>query len=152
MGKMLTAYTIERIKLPIPKDVEVFLEEEIPKISKIFKDKFNFENRDDFIMFEKGVVLVCKRNEEITGIFLAFLYPSVFDSETKLLQQQLFYVKPDSGRTAFHLFKKFIDIGKNEADHIITTLTSQTNIKPKTLEKMGFEKLETLYRMEVKRE
>ena len=145
-------YTIERIKLPIPKDVELFLEQEVPKISKMFKDKFNFKNRNDFILFDKAVFLVGKRNGEVTGIFVAFLYPSVFDSETKMLQQQLFYVKPDSGRTAFHLFKKFIDIGRLEADHIITTLTSQTNIKPETLEKMGFEKLETLYRMEVRSE
>ena len=63
-------YTIERITLPVPKDVEEFLEQEIPKISKMFKDKFNFENRDDYILFKRGLVLVCKRDGEITGIFL----------------------------------------------------------------------------------
>lgn len=140
-------YTIERAEEP-NLELSQFLFREVPNISKLFGDKFDFKNRAEEVMMEKGLFLVVKRDGEITGILVAFKSKSVFDINTTILQQQLFYVKPDSGRSAYHLFKKFIDIGKAEADHIITMLTSQTNIKPSTLEKLGFKELETLYRME----
>ena len=98
---------------------------------------------------ERAIFLICRRDGEVRGTMIAFLTKSPFDPSIKILQQQHFYVKPDSGRTAYHLFKKFIDIGKTEANHIITMLTSQTNIKPETLERLGFKEMETLYRMEV---
>lgn len=141
-------YTIKRAK-HLSCNLKIFLWKEVPNISKLFGDKFNFDNCDMGKMINKGIVLYCVRDGEITGIHVSFLLSSSFDTETKILQQQLFYVKPDSGRTAYHLFKKFIDIGKLQADHIITMLTSHTNIKPQTLKNMGFEELETLYRMEV---
>lgn len=144
-------YTIERLRSvqDFTPEIHKFLAEEVPKISKMFNDVFNYENCIEYIFAEAGVFLLCKRNNEITGLMIAFLFKSPFDYKTILLQQQLFYVKPNSGRTAYYLFKKFIDIGKSEANHIITMLTSQTNIKPQTLEKMGFKELETLYRLEV---
>ena len=142
------AYTIKRYR-NYTKELAIFLHEHIPKISKKFGDKFDHTNRDDFRLFEKGIFLVCERDGEIQGIHISFLLHSVFDHNTRILQQQLFYCKEGSGRAAYHLFKKFIDIGKQEANHIITMLTSQTNIKPETLRKMGFNELETLYRLEV---
>lgn len=144
----MSNYMIEQVT-EYNKDLQTFLKSEVPNISKMFGDKFNFNSCALGRMLSRGIFLVCKRNGEITGILVAFLSPSIFDVETKILQQQLFYVKPDSGRTAFHLFKKFIDIGRSKADHIITMLTSQTNIKSQTLENMGFKELETLYRLEV---
>lgn len=150
MGTMMK-YTIERIRnhYHFTKDFYEFLDESVPNISKMFGDKFNIHNTVYESFALKGLVLICRRNGEIRGMMIASLFVSPFDSATIILQQQLFYVKPDSGRTAYHLFQEFLDIGKAKANHIITMLTSQTNIKPETLEKMGFKELETLYRLEV---
>lgn len=143
----MKTYTIER-QTEYDGDFVNFLLEEVPNISNMFGNKFDFVNAKLDQMLEKGVLLVCKINGKIVGVHLSYLIESVFDKNCRILQQQLFYVKPGSGRAAYYLFKKFIDIGKQEANHIITMLTSQTNIKPQTLEKIGFKELETLYRME----
>lgn len=149
--KKKTTYTIKRINNILELDTNIlnFFKEEIPNISKMFGDKFDFDNCVIEGFLRSGIVLVCERDGEITGLHASFISKSPFDFKLNILTQQIFYVKPDSGRTAYHLFKKFIDIGKREADHIITMLTSQTNIKPQTLQNMGFKELETLYRMEV---
>jgi len=141
-------YTIERVT-EFDGDIKKFLLEEAQSINNLFENKFDIQFADFKLMFEKGVFLVCRRDGKIRGIHLSFLHSSIFDKNTKSLYQQLFYVKPYSGRAAYHLFKKFIDIGRNEANHIITMLTSQTNIKSSTLESFGFKELETLYRLEV---
>jgi hypothetical protein len=86
----------------------------------------------------------------MTGHMICFFTKTPLDPQVTILRQLSFYAKPDSGRTAYHLFHKFIDIGKKQANHIITMLTSHTNIKPSTLENLGFKELETLYRMEIK--
>jgi len=144
----MTAYTIERHNVPT-KELEDFVRAEGPELYKRFGQTFSFDSMDLKVMMDRGLFLVCKRNGEIRGWMIAFLTKSPLDTNIKILQQQSFFVIPDSGRTAYHLFKKFIDIGKEEADHIITMLTSQTNIKPETLNKLGFKELETLYRLEV---
>lgn len=146
----MTTYTIERAT-EYETDLHNFLKQETPKISALFENKFNPSNAAVRIMIEKGIFLVARRNGEIRGIHISWLIKSPLDLNVKILQQQLFYVKPDSGRTTYHLFKKFIDIGKSEANHIITMLTSQTNIKSTTLVNLGFKELEVLYRLEVSR-
>jgi hypothetical protein len=149
---MITTYTIDRLKYHhhFTDDVIKFFKDEIPKLSERFGDKFDYNNCPLYLLAETGHFYICRRNGEIRGYLLAFISKSVFDPKIKILKQQSLYVKPDSGRTAYWLFKKFIDIGKTEANHIITMLTSQTNIKSETLENMGFKELETLYRLEVK--
>lgn len=141
---------VERIT-EVTQELRDFANEEGPKIAKLFNNTFNFNNcvYDRLPNLDHCVFLVARRNDEIVGVMIGFLFYSPLDIKIRILQQQLFYVKPDSGRSAFHLFKKFIDIGKCEANHIITMLTSQTNIKASTLENWGFNELETLYRMEV---
>ena len=143
-------YTIERLEKPedFTEDVWKFLNEEMPNIGKLFDNKLNHKNCKPIDIAGKCLFLICKRDGEISGQHISYMTRSMLDPDKLILQQMHFYVKPDSGRTAYHLFKKFIDIGKTEADHIITMLTSQTNIKPSTLEKMGFNELETLYRLE----
>lgn len=144
-------YTIERIHKAeqFTPEIKKFLKEEVPNISKLFGDKYNYNNCIQHAFAQAGILLFCRRGNEITGLMIAFLNRSPFDHKILILQQQLFYVKQHSGRTAYHLFKKFIDIGRSEANHIITMITSQTNIKSVTLERMGFKELEVLYRLEV---
>jgi hypothetical protein len=145
----MTTYTIER-EMFYSKELREFIEIESPKISRTFENKFNHEKAAITKMIEHGIFLVGRRNGEIRGIHVSWLVKSPLDTETKLLQQQIFYVKPDSGRMTYYLFKKFIDIGRSEANHIITMLTRHTNIKPETLIKYGFKEIEVLYRLEIK--
>lgn len=150
---MTTTYTIEQIDgatLITNYRLQEYLKSEVPKISAMFGDKYNYQRCPVYKLADSSIFLICKRNNEITGHLICRLFESPFDVDTKILYQLAFYAKPDSGRTAYHLFQKFIDIGKKEANHIITMLTSRTNIKPRTLENLGFTELETLYRMEIK--
>jgi hypothetical protein len=149
----MTTYTIEQIKeshYTLPQDFINYLYEEAPKISAMFDNKLDYRNCPVRKLVNDCIFLVCRRDGEIRGHMICNLFTSPLDSKVKILYQLSFYVKPDSGRTAYHLFQKFIDIGKDRANHIITMLTSHTNIKPSTLENMGFKELETLYRMEIK--
>jgi hypothetical protein len=147
----LATYTIEQLNdtFDFTGDVMMFLREEVPKINEMFGGDFDYSNFPLNNFAKNAVFLVSKRNDKITGIMLASLCPSLFDKNFKILQQELFYVKPDSGRSAYYLFQKFIDIGRLKANHIITMLTSQTNIKPSTLVKLGFRQTEVLYTLEV---
>ena len=144
-------YTIEQLRRPedFTSDVRKFISDEIANVSKLFGDRFNFKNFVPEHFAQAGIFLICRREGEIRGVMLASLTRTHFDFETAILRQVLFYVKPHSGRTAYQLFKKFIDIGKSRANHIITTIASQTNIKASTLQRMGFKEVETLYRMEI---
>ena len=147
----MTVYTIERVCSI--KEISIaqlrFLDEIVPQANEMFGNSFNLKKVSYPRMLEKGVVFFCKRDGEVTGIMVSSLGRSAFDLETIIFTQQLFYVKPASGRTAYHLFKKFIDFGKENANHIISMITSQTNIKSSTLKRWGFKELETWYRMEV---
>lgn len=148
---MKPIYTIERLsKLEdFTEDVDAWLEEVAPKISALFGHVFNYKNFRPHLFAQKGFFLICRRNGEIRGGMVGGVQRSLIDPEIKILQQVILYVKPDSGRAAYYLFKKFIDIGKTEANHIITMTTSQTNIKASSLERLGFKEMETLYRLEV---
>lgn len=146
-----TTYTIEQLNRESFKNpaLQKYLYEEAPKISAMFDNKLDYRNCPVISLAENYIFLVCRRNGEIRGHMLCYVFTSPLDINVKVLYQLSFYVKPDSGRTAYHLFQKFIDIGKDRANHIITMLTSHTNIKPSTLENLGFKELETLYRLEV---
>lgn len=148
MVETMMGYTIEK-ETKLDKNLKMFLQVEMPKLSERYGDKFNVNFCDLKAMMEKGEFLVCRRDGEVTGIHLSWLFNSPLDLSVKIIQQQLFYVKENSGRSAYLLFKKFIDFGKSEADHVITMIGSETNIKHSTLERWGFKKLETLYRLEV---
>lgn len=151
MEMTMTTYTVEQLThvLDFTEHVKKYFREEAPKISELFDNKLDYRNCPIYALAENCIFLVCRRDGEIRGHMICYIFNSPLDPKVKILYQLSFYVKPDSGRTAWHLFQKFIDIGKEQANHIITMLTSQTNIKPSTLENMGFKELETLYRMEV---
>lgn len=149
---MARNYTIERLTKveDFTEDIKDFIHEEVPKISEMFGNDYDYTNCNYYDYALNDIFLICRRDGEVRGMMIGYFGVSGFDSNSKILRQQLFYVKPGSGRTAYHLFNKFIDIGRNEANHIITMLTSQTNIKAQTLENMGFEEMETLYMMRCK--
>lgn len=131
-------------------DLYEFLRANRDHMSAALGGKFNLNNTAVEHMLNKGIVLVGKRRGEIRGVHVSWLARNPIDMEILQLHQQLFYVIPESGRMAYYLFQKFIDIGKSNANHIITMLTRHTNIKPETLKKFGFNELEVLYSLEVR--
>ena len=149
---MTTTYTIDKLdrKTLFDPDVKKYLFEVAPKISEMFNNKLDYKNCPVTALVDNYDFLVCRRNGEIRGHLICYVFTSPLDVKVKILYQIAFYAKPDSGRTAWHLFQKFIDIGKAQANHVITMLTSHSNIKPSTLKNLGFEELETLYRLEIK--
>lgn len=147
-----TKYEIEQLTTKTLHTQEVFdyIKTVGPTLSKMFGEKFDYRYTPYSTLAEKSIFLVCRRNGEIRGHMICYIFNSPLDPTVKILYQLSFYVKPDSGRTAYHLFQKFIDIGKDRANHIITMLTTHSNIKPSSLKSLGFEELETLYRLEIK--
>lgn len=146
-------YTIERLRNreDFNSDVIEFFLEEGEKLSSKFKDdNYDWKTIDLLGIAKRGVVLVCVKDGKYVGFIIGCISPSIFDRNILILQQVSFYAMEGCNRAAWHLFNKFIDIGKKEANHIITMICSQTNIKGTTLERLfGFKKLETLYRLEV---
>lgn len=155
-GSMKTTYTIDRVTREwIESNREDFIKyiaKVGPELTDIFDGKLDWKSANLTYLIEGCTFLVCKRDNIIVGHMIYHLGGTPLDASVKILRQVSFHTRPDSGRAAYHLFHKFIDIGRKEANHIITALTSHTNIKPETLEKYGFNKLETLYRMEVNNE
>lgn len=145
---MKTSYTVDQVIHPDIQLIE-FLKENIPHLNTAYGELYDWDRANWEVLFKRCIFLVAKRNGDISGIHISLLTKSLFDTNVDILQQVLFYVKPSHHYAAYHLFNRFIDIGKRKADHIITMLTGHTNIKPSTLEQYDFNYLETLYRTEV---
>lgn len=141
-------YTIGRAR-KVDGELAAFYLDEIANVSKLFGDKFDVKNFRFITYVERNLVWVCRKNDRIVGVMLARLYGSVFDEETKILFQDLLYVKKGARKAAFLLFREFIDFGKSNADHIFTCTTDKTNIKGRSLERLGFKKIQEQYRLEV---
>lgn len=92
-------------------------------------------------------VVVCEADGRLVGFMFCFLGESLFDSRVKILQQDLLYTK--SKRATYLLLKDFIDFGKRNANHVVTMIGPDTNIKGESLEKLGFKHIESMYRMEI---
>ena len=97
---------------------------------------------------ETGRFMMSFYGEEPVGLMLSRLSRSIFDRDIVILKQDLLYAKPNT-RAAHCLFHDFLDFGKNHADHIITMIAERTNVKRQSLERLGFKKMEELYRIEV---
>lgn len=116
-------------------------------MAEIFGYKFNFKNFDFISYARGGYFLVCRRDGKPVGVMLARLYGSIFDTETKILMQDLLYVKEPATRAAYNLLLEFIDFGRTNANLIFTVKSQHTNIKARSLEKLGFTKCDELWEM-----
>jgi hypothetical protein len=141
-------YTIKRIG---KNDLDFTLIDFLYGAAVALDRKFNHGYRWGEIDFESFVenhlFLVCFRNKRPVGFLAASFTRSFFDPKCVILRQNLLYSLPNT-RASLLLLKEFVDFGTANANHIITTIGPKTNIKSKSLEKLGFNKLEELYRME----
>lgn len=140
-------HTIEQVKIIDYKLID-FHRDALRKMNKVFGDKYNVENMDLEKYVRENRYMICLKDGEIAGIMLSRMFSSVFDPTVTILMQDLLYA--ETPKATSMLLKDYIDFGKGNADHILTTITPQTNIKPRSLERLGFKHMETLYRMETK--
>lgn len=117
-------------------------------LSKKLNAKYKWENFRIMTFAKEENLWICYRDEEPVGFLMASLFKNFFDSETIILKQNLLFSLPNT-RGAYLLVKEFIDFGKHHANHILTAIGRETNIKPRSLSKLGFKKLEELYRLEI---
>lgn len=113
------------------------------------KYEFKFNGWWDFPFEEYlsrgNLILVCWKGDEPVGILAATLTNNLITGKKMLFQDHLSSVSP---KATYLLLKEFIDFGKRNAKTIITCVGKNTNLKPKSLEKLGFEYMETLYSLE----
>lgn len=144
-------YTIERLTdyEATVKDKELiyFFYNAGVKLSAMHDNKldWSFFNLAQYITHHR--FMLCRRDGKPVGIHLSKLTRASLDSTKIILFQDLLYTLPNT-RAAKLLMDDFIDFGKRNANHIITTIGEKTNIKPSSLKKLGFNKLETLYCLE----
>lgn len=127
-----------------------FMLNECPKLAAIYGDKFDWKNFSLKSYAERGGIFwIARLDGEPVGFLMASLGRSIFDPNVTILFQDSLYVSCKGTRAAHMLLNEFIDFGKQNANHIITCLTPYTNIKRRSVERLGFSKLEELYRMEI---
>ncbi len=147
----VSRHTIKRISSIDDIDCEIahFFMERADALSKMTGSKFNWKNFDFLNYARHGLFLIALKDNAPVGGLLARLYESVFDYETKILFCDVMHVEPGNSRATYMLIQEFIDFGKANANHILTATHEKTNIKRRSLERLGFKKLEELYRLEV---
>jgi hypothetical protein len=118
------------------------------RLQREFESKYDWGTIDLGSFIQNHYLSFCFRNNKPVGFLAASFSKSFFDPQCKILRQNLLYSLPNT-RASFLLLKEFVDFGKVNANHVITTIGPKTNIKRQSLEKLGFSKLEELYRMEI---
>lgn len=146
MKRNIETYTIERIRAAdLSPEIVTFMMAATEKLNAMYGTS---HKKIPLLIFARDHYLaICRRNGKIVGFMVATLGSSVFDSDVKILRQESLYALPKT-RAAKYLLADFIDFGKSNADHILTMIAENTNIKPRSLERLGFRQLEVLYRME----
>lgn len=131
-------------------DITQFLVDCGEQIEKMFPgyDWRKFKIRS---FIQNHYLIICYRDGSPVGFLMASFSRSFFDQDIITLRQNILFSLPNT-RAAYLLLKEFLDFGKAHANHVITTIGKFTNIKPESLIRLGFKKLEETYRAEFNRE
>lgn len=143
-------YTIEILKQVDLHDSELcdFLLEAAEKVAELNNNIFDWREFDFNGYMRDNLFWLCRRNGRPVAVLLARHFTSVFDGKTRIVYQDLLYSKPGASRAAYLLMQQMIDFGRLFANHIFTMTAEKTNIKRRSLEKLGFKKTEELYILE----
>lgn len=142
------AYTVKRLTLQDLDPVMLrFMADSADHLNMIYGNIYNWHNFPVKYAVEKQVVLACFSGTNPVGFLLGSLQTSIFDYDTTILKQQVLFAKHP--RASVALLRYFIDFGRLNANHVITQIGEHTNLKPESLEKLGFTKVDVVYRMEV---
>lgn len=143
------AYTVKQIgSTDITPTLLEFIAIHATRLNEMYGNKFNWMTGFPLRhIIEKHVFLVCYKDEMPVGFMIATIQPMVFDINKTVLRQELLF--GEHPKATYELLRYFIDLGKLKANHVITCIGAKTNIKPESLRRLGFTKLEELYRLEV---
>lgn len=148
MTKTMGTYTVKRLEgRHINKLNSRFIFDCAEKVNLAYGNKFDWQDFPLRRFADQHYLIMCYRGFRPVGFLMATLYPSFFDPKVKILYQNLLYSLPNT-RSSLLLLKEFIDFGKTNANHTISVIGQNSNIKPRSLERLGFTKLEEVYRME----
>ena len=140
-------YTIEKVTFETLKNEFEFFKAAAEKVADIFDGEFDWRNFNIVRYVDSQRMTLCRRNGVPVGVMLASRFISAFDSRKVIVRQDLLWAKPGT-RAAWYLMRDLIDFSKSNADHLITMIGDKTNVKRQTIEKLGFKKMEEVYRME----
>lgn len=113
------------------------------KLYPAFKDStFN-------ILEFAGSVVVCFKDDQPVGLLLYHIAPCLWRQDIRILTQHLLWTQAKT-RAVYYLLRHLKKVGEEKADMIFCPIGHATNLKPSSLEKMGFKLLETTYSYEVK--
>lgn len=141
-------YTTKRLTTEDYGETEqLYMVEAACKLNRLYGNKYDWTDFKIWEFIDKHYLSFCYRDHEPVGFLAASLFKSFFDPKCVILKQNVLYSSPGS-RASLLLMKDFIDFGKQTANHVITMIGEESNIKPSSLEKLGFRKLEEIYRLE----
>lgn len=150
--RMIDHYEVRRLKIEdllSDRNLANWIEESFEKNRLLYNGEYNWRTINVVWFLKNHYFAVCFRNKEPVGIQVATLSPSLFDPTLIQLKQVTLFAVPNT-RATYHLMRDFIDFGKANANYIYTMVAAKTNIKGRSLEKLGFNKIEELYRLEAK--
>lgn len=129
-------------------DVIIFLGNSAFQVNTIYDSEYPWEKFPVRWAVENQLVFVCfDSDKRPVGFLYGMMTNSPFDSSRKVLRSQLIYAKNPIATT--RLIKHFIDYGEAHADYIHMNLGKHANLKQSSLEKLGFEQLDVVYRKKV---
>lgn len=105
----------------------------------------DFTNFDFHTYARENCIWMCRKKGVLVGVLLARLFPCGWDPTNKTLYQDGLFCLKSSGKASYLLLKEFIDFGRKEANLVFTCRTKYTNVKEKSLERLGFYKTEELF-------
>lgn len=145
----MTRYTTERLMIESLKDpgVAAFIVDTADHLNAAYGYRFNWTRINLPELLRSKYCVICKRDQEPVGLMVSSLLSSTFDPDVRILRQETLFAKPGT-RAIIHLMLDFIDFGKNNANHLITMIGQHSNLTDRSLQRLGFSYLETLYRME----
>lgn len=143
------ALTVRRINV---KDLENgilirWMADRFYKLNEMYGDKYDLNNFPLKHAVDREYWFVCFHDNRPVGFLFATLRPSIWDITRLVLRQESLYA--DNPRATAELIRYFIDFGRIHANDVIMCIAERTNLKGTSLEKMGFSKMQTMYRLEV---
>ena len=142
-------YTTKVLTLENLSNYEVVLGFMADIYSSKYESKLDLRNLDlrQYVKHGRVVLVIDEVAQLIMGVYLAQVYRASLDPTKRICYQDLMWAR--SPRAFKMLMDDFLTFGRLSADHIISMVGPTANLSEKSMRKLGFTPVETLYRIEV---
>ena len=130
-------------------ELEQFIVKSCKELKRIYGKTYDLSHFPFEELMDNHYFAICYGKTGPVGMMIGRLKTNIFDANVIFLTQITLYAVPGT-KAAYYLMNDFIDFGKNNANYIISTINTQTNIKGRSLERLGFKETERVFRLEVK--